>query len=166
LVLALSGCDEHGDWTKITRVQDLGGFAPSIFTARGAGAAEVHGAPVSGMTGAETAALLELPERYPEGVGFEPLPPGGFDPRNPTDASRFRVVLAFNARSPASPQALCRTARELGGPPPDARGFTVDMALCRDMAPVRSARMEAEARGTADAAFVRRTLKRLMGAVF
>lgn len=166
MLAALSGCDEHGDETTITRVQDLGGYAPSIFTAHGAGSAEIHGSPLEGMTADEVAALIELPERFPEGIRFRALPPGGFDPRDPTDASRFRVALAFNARPAAAPQALCRTARELGGPPPNARGYTVDMALCRDMEPLKSARMVAEARGEADAAFVRRTLKRLMAAVF
>ncbi len=150
----------------ITRFQDLGGYDPSIFTASGTGAVESHGVPIAGMTGDEVAALLKLPPRFPQGIRFRALPPGGFDPRNPTDASRFRIVLAFNASGPESPQALCRTARELGGPPKDPRGYTVDMALCRDMQPIRSARMEAKARDKADADFVKRTLRRLTGAAF
>ncbi|SES99204.1 hypothetical protein [Oceanicella actignis] len=160
--VALGGCDPHGDEVVITHQQRDAAYAPSIFTASGVIGVELHGAPLAGMRPEETLPLLAAPQRFPTGMRFRALPPGGFDPRNPAHDSRHRLVLVFNAAPPADPQAICRTARPLGGPPAGARGFAVDMAVCRDMEPIVFARMRAVARERADRDFAARALRRLL----
>lgn len=164
LTLALAGCDD-ADLTQVTLVFRDTAYDRSHFTDPPM-VAEVHNGPFPGISPEEVARMIALPASFNGDFGFRRAPPGTQPP------ARIRLALAFNSASPLSGEALCRRASEpggraLGGPALyDDASYLVDLALCRDDAPVASASMKATARGPRDAAFVDRTLRHLMLALF
>lgn len=145
---------------EITEAYDDAVFQPGVM------AAELHNAPIEGMSREEAVALIALPEGLGEGVDLPLVDPGGW--ARAEHGRPVRLAVLFNPARDFPGATLCAAPSPLEGRPAgvEETGYIAAMALCvRDMA-LASGRLRAERGEPVDGAFVRETLGALMREAF
>lgn len=155
LVLGLAACDDP-DGTVVTHTFRESGYAPSVFTAGGGVAVEVHGTPFAGWAEDEIVAAIALPQSLPAGLRARPVTPGSSGIGSPA-----RIVLVFGAAEGLGPRETCATRDPLPGAAPQAVGYTVWAVVCSEARVLATGRMRATRVQAGDGVALTRSLRHL-----
>ncbi len=158
----LVACGEAEE-IEISGVARTGNYSQSVFRPGSVGA-EVHNAPLPGMTPQQAATLIDLPTNLPEGIDPPYVKPGGW--ARSEHGKLIRLAVLFNPMQSVDPGSLCAAEGPVEGGPPRSDGFGAAAVLCFRSESLAEGRVDVLAAGEPGEALVRRALSQLMQAMF
>lgn len=157
--LTLAACDGGAEVVEVSGVEIDPAYDATVFRL-GAVGAELHNAPLPGLSLSDTRALVRLPGDLGEQVALPLVAPGGW--ARAEHGSPIRLALRFDPADDSGGDALCAAQEPLPAARAAPTEYAVQMALClRDRA-LAEGRMQAGRGEPVDRAFVERTLARLL----